>query len=70
MAARTAWIGLGVMGFPMAGHLRRKGGHEVTVYNRSAEKAKAWTAKFEGRHAATPREAAADADVVFACVGN
>ncbi|MGE4246407.1 MAG: NAD(P)-dependent oxidoreductase [Parvibaculaceae bacterium] len=70
MAVKTAWIGLGVMGFPMAGHLRQKGGHEVTVYNRTGEKAKAWAAKFQGRHAPTPAGAAADADVVFACVGN
>jgi 3-hydroxyisobutyrate dehydrogenase len=70
MAVKTAWIGLGVMGFPMAGHLRQKGGHEVTVYNRTNEKAKAWAAKFQGGHAPTPAEAAADADVVFACVGN
>jgi 3-hydroxyisobutyrate dehydrogenase len=70
MGERTAWIGLGVMGFPMAGHLSERGGHEVTVYNRSADKAKAWTAKFGGKSAPTPAEAAKDADFVFACVGN
>jgi len=70
MAVKTAWIGLGVMGFPMAGYLKQKGGHEVTVYNRTAEKAAAWVGKFQGSRAATPREAAAGADFVFACVGN
>jgi 3-hydroxyisobutyrate dehydrogenase len=70
MGERTAWIGLGVMGFPMAGHLAERGGHDVTVYNRSPDKAKAWTAKFGGKSAPTPAEAAKDADFVFACVGN
>ena len=70
MAVKTAWIGLGVMGFPMAGHLKQRGGHDVTVYNRTAEKARAWAAKFQGAHAATPREAAMGVDFVFACVGN
>ena len=67
--AKVAFLGLGVMGFPMAGHLAAKG-HEVTVYNRTAAKAEAWTAKHKGRAAATPREAATGADFVMACVGN
>ena len=67
--ARTAFIGLGVMGAPMAGHLKRAG-HEVTVYNRSAAKAHAWVAEFGGQHADTPRQAAERADFVFTCVGN
>ncbi len=67
--AKVAFIGLGVMGFPMAGHLVA-GGHAVTVYNRSAAKAEAWVAKHGGRSAPTPREAAAGQDVVFTCVGN
>ncbi|MBI1385781.1 MAG: NAD-binding protein [Rhizobiales bacterium] len=68
--AKVAWIGLGVMGFPMAGHIRTKGGHELTVFNRNRVKAEAWTQKFGGRVASTPAEAAAGADFVFACVGN
>src|SRR5688500_18011761 len=67
--AKTAFIGLGVMGYPMAGHLRAKG-HEVTVYNRTAAKAEKWTAEHKGRRAATPREAAQGAEFVFTCVGN
>jgi 3-hydroxyisobutyrate dehydrogenase-like beta-hydroxyacid dehydrogenase len=70
MAVKVAWIGLGVMGFPMAGHLVTRGGRDVTVYNRTAAKAEAWTAKFRGRAAPTPAEVSRDADVVFACVGN
>ena len=66
---RVAFLGLGVMGYPMAGHLARAG-HDVTVYNRSAPKARAWVAEHGGRAAATPREAAAAAEFVFACVGN
>ena len=66
---RVAFLGLGVMGYPMAGHLARAG-HAVTVYNRTAAKAKAWAAEHGGATAATPREAAAGADLVFACVGN
>jgi 3-hydroxyisobutyrate dehydrogenase len=66
---RVAFLGLGVMGFPMAGHLARAG-HQVTVYNRSAAKAQAWQTEYGGRTAATPAEAAAGADFVFACVGN
>ena len=64
-----AFLGLGVMGFFMAGHLARAG-HQVTVYNRTAAKAAAWCDEFGGRSAATPREAAAAADIVFCCVGN
>lgn len=65
----VAFLGLGVMGHPMAGHLARAG-HRVTVYNRTASKAQAWAAEYGGRAAATPREAAAGASIVFACVGN
>ena len=65
----VAFLGLGVMGHPMAGHLARAG-HHVTVYNRTAAKAEAWAKEYGGRAAATPREAAAGADFVFACVGN
>ncbi len=68
--SKVAFIGLGVMGYPMAGHLRVKGGHELTVYNRTAAKAEKWVAQHGGRAAATPAEAARDADFVFACVGN
>ena len=68
--AKVAFIGLGVMGFPMAGHLKEKGGHEVTVYNRTTSKADAWVAKYGGRAAPTPAEAARGADFVFTCVGN
>jgi len=67
--AQVAFIGLGVMGFPMAGHLAA-GGHDVTVYNRSAAKAEAWVAKHGGRAVATPRAAAEGQEFVFACVGN
>ena len=66
---RVAFLGLGVMGLPMAGHLALAG-HQVTVYNRNAAKAQAWVAEFGGRSAATPREAAAACDIVFCCVGN
>ncbi len=68
--AKVAFLGLGVMGYPMAGHLARRGGHAVTVYNRTAKKAAAWVEAFGGTAAPTPREAAAGADFVFACVGN
>ena len=68
--AKVAFLGLGVMGFPMAGHLATKSGHEVTVYNRTAAKSKAWTEKFGGRAAATPKAAAEGQDFVMACVGN
>jgi 3-hydroxyisobutyrate dehydrogenase len=67
--AKVAFLGLGVMGFPMAGHLV-KAGHEVTVYNRSAKKADEWVAKHKGRKAATPAEAAKGQEIVFSCVGN
>jgi 3-hydroxyisobutyrate dehydrogenase-like beta-hydroxyacid dehydrogenase len=66
---KTAFLGLGVMGHPMAGHLARAG-HSVTVYNRTVAKAQAWAGEYGGRSASTPREAAAGADFVFACVGN
>src|SRR5215510_4306285 len=70
MMAKVAFLGLGVMGYPMAGHLKNKGGHEVTVYNRTAAKAEAWAKEFGGRAAATPKEAAAGQDFVMMCVGN
>jgi 3-hydroxyisobutyrate dehydrogenase-like beta-hydroxyacid dehydrogenase len=65
----VAFLGLGVMGYPMAGHLARAG-HHVTVYNRTHAKAQAWVAEHGGHSGLTPREAAAGADIVFACVGN
>jgi 3-hydroxyisobutyrate dehydrogenase len=68
--AKVAFLGLGVMGYPMAGHLQKKGGHEVTVYNRTGAKAQQWAREFGGRHAASPREAAKDCDFVMMCVGN
>ena len=68
--AKVAFLGLGVMGFPMAGHLAKKGGHDVTVYNRTAAKAKEWADKFGGRTAATPKAAAEGHDFVMCCVGN
>ena len=68
--AKVAFLGLGVMGFPMAGHLVAKGGHEVTVFNRTPAKAKAWAEKFGGKTAATPEAAAEGQDFVMACVGN
>ncbi len=68
--AKVSFLGLGVMGYPMAGHLRKKGGHEVTVYNRTAAKAEAWVKQHGGRHAPTPRAAAEGQDVVMMCVGN
>jgi len=68
--SKVAFIGLGVMGYPMAGHIRTKGGHDVTVYNRTLGKAQAWVAEFGGQMAPTPEEAARDADFVFTCVGN
>lgn len=70
MAGRIAWIGLGVMGYPMAGHLRNRGGLDLAVYNRTAAKAEKWVAQHGGTAAATPRSVAEGADVVFACVGN
>ena len=68
--AKVAFLGLGVMGYPMAGHLKAKGGHDVTVYNRTFAKAEAWAKQHGGHAAKTPREAAHDCDFVFACVGN
>ncbi|CAN7518800.1 NAD(P)-dependent oxidoreductase [Mesorhizobium caraganae] len=68
--ASVAFLGLGVMGYPMAGHLRNKGGHEVTVYNRTAAKAEQWVAQHGGKLALTPAEAAEGQDFVFSCVGN
>ena len=69
--ANVAFIGLGVMGYPMAGHLLKKGGHDLTVYNRTFAKAEAWVAEHgAGRAVRTPAEAARDADFVFCCVGN
>ncbi len=67
--AKVAFLGLGVMGYPMARHLAAKG-HEVTVYNRTRAKADKWVSEHGGRAAATPREAAAGQEIVFACVGN
>ncbi|MEO0809414.1 MAG: NAD(P)-dependent oxidoreductase [Pseudomonadota bacterium] len=69
--AKVAWIGLGVMGYPMAGHVLQKGRHELTVYNRTAAKAERWVGQYgSGKVAATPEEAADGADYVFCCVGN
>jgi 3-hydroxyisobutyrate dehydrogenase len=68
--AKVAFLGLGVMGYPMAGHLKNKGGHEVTVYNRTAAKAESWAKEFGGRAAKTPEEAADGQDFVMMCVGN
>jgi 3-hydroxyisobutyrate dehydrogenase len=69
-ALDVAFLGLGVMGFPMAGHLKSRGKFNVTVYNRTAEKAVRWEKQFGGTVARTPRDAAADRAIVFACVGN
>ncbi len=68
-SSKVSFLGLGVMGYPMAGHLANAG-HHVTVYNRSAEKAAAWCAEFAGARADTPAQAAQQADIVFCCVGN
>jgi 3-hydroxyisobutyrate dehydrogenase-like beta-hydroxyacid dehydrogenase len=68
--AKVAWIGLGVMGYPMAGHIRKKGGHDLVVYNRNGAKAEAWAKEYGGKTAATPADAARYADFVFCCVGN
>jgi 3-hydroxyisobutyrate dehydrogenase len=68
--AKVAFLGLGVMGYPMAGHLKNKGGHEVTVYNRTAAKAEKWVAQYGGKSAPTPRQAAEGQDFVMCCVGN
>ena len=66
----VAFLGLGVMGYPMAGHLAKKSGHIVTVYNRTAAKAEQWAKEFGGKHKPTPREAAEGREIVFCCVGN
>ena len=68
--AKVAFLGLGVMGYPMAGHLLKKGGHDVTVYNRTAAKAAQWAKEYGGKSAPTPREAAQGCDFVMMCVGN
>lgn len=68
--AKVAFIGLGVMGYPMAGHLKNKGGHDVTVFNRTAAKAEKWVAQYGGKRAATPKAAAEGAEFIMACVGN
>ena len=68
--AKVAFLGLGVMGYPMAGHLKNKGGHDVTVYNRTAAKAEKWAAKYGGKSAPTPKAAAEGQDFVMCCVGN
>jgi 3-hydroxyisobutyrate dehydrogenase-like beta-hydroxyacid dehydrogenase len=68
--SKVAFIGLGVMGYPMAGHLAVRGKHDVTVYNRTAAKAEKWADEFKGKSAPTPKAAATDADFVFTCVGN
>src|SRR5690606_8878649 len=67
--ASVAFVGLGVMGYPMAGHLARAG-HEVTVYNRTAEKAGQWVAEYGGRACPTPAQAAVEQDFIMVCVGN
>ncbi len=68
--SKTAFIGLGTMGYPMAGHLRKRGGHEVTVFNRTRDRAERWAKEFGGSVAASPADAAKNADLVFFCVGN
>lgn len=68
--AKVAFIGLGVMGYPMAGHLAKRGNHDVTVFNRTAPKATRWVSEYGGRSAPTPRQAAEGAEFVFTCVGN
>jgi 3-hydroxyisobutyrate dehydrogenase len=68
--AKVAFLGLGVMGYPMAGHLKNKGGHDVTVYNRTAAKAEKWVKQYGGKSAPTPKAAAEGQDFVMACVGN
>ena len=68
--SKVAWIGLGVMGYPMAGHLKARGHHDVTVFNRTRKKAERWVTDYGGMLATTPAEAADGADFVFACVGN
>jgi len=68
--AKVAFVGLGVMGYPMAGHLKTKGGHDVTVYNRTGAKADKWVAQYGGKSAPTPKTAAQGQDLVMICVGN
>jgi 3-hydroxyisobutyrate dehydrogenase-like beta-hydroxyacid dehydrogenase len=68
--AKVAFIGLGVMGYPMARHLAQRGSHEVTVFNRTAAKAEKWVGEYGGKSAPTPKAAAEGADFVFTCVGN
>jgi 3-hydroxyisobutyrate dehydrogenase len=68
--AKVAFLGLGVMGYPMAGHLKTKGSHDVTVYNRTTAKAEKWVTQFGGRSAPTPKQAAQGQDFVMCCVGN
>jgi 3-hydroxyisobutyrate dehydrogenase len=70
MMAKVAFLGLGVMGYPMAGHLKNKGGHDVTVYNRTAAKAEQWVKQYGGKSAPTPKAAAQGQDMVMCCVGN
>ena len=68
--AKVAFLGLGVMGYPMAAHLKNRGGHDVTVYNRTTQKAEKWVAEHGGQMAVTPAQAAEGQEYVFACVGN
>jgi 3-hydroxyisobutyrate dehydrogenase-like beta-hydroxyacid dehydrogenase len=68
--SKVAWIGLGVMGYPMAGHLKMRGHHDVVVFNRTRKRAEAWVAEFGGTAAHTPAAAARDADFIFTCGGN
>src|SRR5271169_1593458 len=68
--SKVAWIGVGVMGYPMASHLNKRGHHDVTVFNRTSAKAEAWVAEFGGTTALTPAAATQDADFIFTCVGN
>jgi 3-hydroxyisobutyrate dehydrogenase-like beta-hydroxyacid dehydrogenase len=68
--SKVAWIGLGVMGYPMARHLKMRGHHDVVVFNRTRKRAEAWVAEFGGTAARTPAAAARDADFIFTCVGN
>ena len=68
--SKVAWIGLGVMGYAMAGHLKMRGHHDVVVFNRTRKRAEAWVAEFGGTAARTPAAAARDADFIFTCVGN
>ena len=69
MSCKVSFVGLGVMGYPMAGYIS-KAGHNVTVYNRTKSKAEKWVKEFKGKIAETPEEAAKDSDFVFTCVGN